>query len=84
MEEIQKIHSHNIFTHKAECKKEGRTSIKVEEITCLDCLELDKKEWVRQVKTFKHQPLINAKRGLARVEERLTKLKKEVSNSSQA
>ena len=71
-----KIHSRDIFTHKSECGKEGKTSILLEEINCLDCLNLDREEWKSQVATFKNQPFINAKNGLKRVEGRIKEIEK--------
>ena len=78
-----KIHSHNIFTRKSECGKKGKTSSYAEEINCLDCLNLDRKEWKEQVAKFNYHPLTNAKNGLKRVEKRIKELKKKVQEKKQ-
>jgi len=81
---MEKTHTRNIFTKKSECGEKGKTSINVEEINCIDCLNLDKKEWKRQVSKFKGYPLRNAKKGLRMVKDRIKQLNSEVRNSSQA
>ena len=73
-----KIHSINIFTHKSECGKEGEVSGSVNKITCLKCLESDRREWKKQVDTFRNQPLTNAQKGLKDIEKRIRELKKNV------
>ena len=51
--------------------EEGNSSVNYLDVTCLECLEIDRKEWTRQIEFFKGQPRINAVNGLKRVEERI-------------
>ena len=68
------IHYLDIFTRQSECGGKGKASIINEEVDCLDCLNLNKKEWLRQIGKFKGQPLINAQEGFKRTQERIKEL----------
>ena len=68
------IHYKDIFTKESECGKYGRLAHLTSTVDCFDCLELSRVEWERQVRKFKGQPLINAKNGLKRVQERMKEL----------
>jgi len=68
-------HYKDIITKESECGEVGELTLNLEEVTCLKCLNLIKKEWERQVKNFKGQPKLNAVKGLRKTTQRISKLK---------
>lgn len=65
------IHGLNLFTKKNDCDKKGKGSLELEEINCIDCLTLMKKEWQSQVTNFSGHPKVNAVNGLKRTIKRI-------------
>jgi len=71
-----KIHYRNIFTGKSECGIEReKISWNMNEVNCIECLKLTKKEWERQKKEFKGYPRVNAIRGLKATIKRIKEIK---------
>jgi len=77
-----KIHKFDIVDKQNVCGRKGANSdVNYENVTCLDCLKTDEKEWKEQVHKFEGQPKINAIQGLKIVQERMKcVLNKEIKN----
>lgn len=55
------VHKFCIFEKKNVCGRLGANSdTDINNVTCLDCLKYEKKEWQKQVDTFSGQPKKNA------------------------
>ncbi len=67
------MHKFDVFDKENVCRVDGagNSSTVIEEVTCLNCLRIEKREWERQVNEFNGQPLKNAVEGLRRVKEQI-------------
>ena len=70
------IHYKDIIEKTSECGGKGKSSLDLDVVTCIDCLELIKQEWERQVKGFTGQPKKNAERGLYETKKRIKERKR--------
>jgi len=75
-----KIHKFCIFEKRNVCGRLGANSdTDIDEVTCLDCLKFEKKEWQKQVDSFHGQPKKNAIFGVKSVNKRIECVLSEVS-----
>ena len=72
---IKLVHYKDICSKESECKANREKSLNIEEVSCLECLNLVKREWERQVREFGGQPRLNAVAGLKETIKRISQLK---------
>jgi len=70
------MHKFDVVDKENVCGRDGagNSSTNYDDVTCLDCLRINEKEWQRQVDSFKGQPKQNAIKGLRIVQGRMNKI----------
>ncbi len=71
------IHRFDIVDRTNVCGKEGKSTSYDDEVTCLECLKIEEREWRRQSEEFKGQPKENANYMLKKIIDRINFLKKD-------